>query len=297
MSVQGSSAHPSDGSPSDRVGSHTLENPQPHRPSSSVYGKSLDATSLAMVVTEAMAAPSFASLTAPPPRAIETVDIAAFAAQAAHAAHADHAAAMLRRKQATVATASSTTTRSNSQEVKEPIRHAPSCEEPRAANGAPPSSSSSAGAGMAFCLIPQPYHQNGHIKRQGTESGGNNETTRSDAGGVAAIRVGGEPSPTSLSTLQSTPGSGGGGADGGFGGGAQARSNADGPLKRKARALEEGGDNVAGGTSASMSAESRLERSREQNRQSSRKARLRRKSEEMSLKEQIQGIQVRRIPD
>ncbi|CAN0218546.1 unnamed protein product [Ectocarpus sp. 12 AP-2014] len=41
-----------------------------------------------------------------------------------------------------------------------------------------------------------------------------------------------------------------------------------------------------------MSAEIRLERSREQNRQSSKKARIRRKGEEESLKHEIESLQV-----
>ncbi|CAM9240325.1 unnamed protein product, partial [Ectocarpus fasciculatus] len=41
-----------------------------------------------------------------------------------------------------------------------------------------------------------------------------------------------------------------------------------------------------------MSAEIRLERSREQNRQSSKKARIRRKGEEESLKDEIESLQV-----
>lgn len=63
------------------------------------------------------------------------------------------------------------------------------------------------------------------------------------------------------------------------------------------RGLVDGGGGRAGGSDrkqrgSGMSAEIRLERSREQNRQSSKKARIRRKGEEGSLKHEIESLQV-----
>lgn len=292
MSVQGSSAHPS-GSTSERVGVHNHENAQSHRPTSSIYGKPLDVTSLGLAASDTLVTPSHSSLNTQP-RAIGPVDIAAFAAQAAHAAHADHAAALLRRKQATATLPTSTTACSGTQQGKDSINRPPPGECVAAPNGSPSSSGGSAGtAGAAYCLIPQPFHQNNQVKRHITDGCGSSDNVRSEGGGVAALHVGGVPPSASFCGSQSVPGSGGGGADGGFGGGGQAKSNTDGSMKRKAKELDEQGDVVSGDRSVAMSAECRLERSREQNRQSSRKARLRRKSEEISLKEQIQGIQVR----
>lgn len=290
MSVSGSSAYQSTGSPSDRGNPNCHENIQPVHSTSSIYGKSLDSSTIRMPAAETMVAPPNDNLPVQP-RTMGSVDIAAFAAQAAQAAHADHAAAILRRKQAAVI-AASVTPRRGAQQTKESIRRAPSSEDPGSTTTLAPSNPSAIVAGAAYCLIPQPYHHNGHNKRQNTEGSGCSDNVVCDAGGVAALRVGGESSPSPLTSSQPAPGSGGGGADGGFGGGAQAKSTKVGAVKRKARVLDEEGDTTAGGSSASMSAECRLERSREQNRQSSRKARLRRKSEEMSLKEQIQGIQV-----
>ncbi|CAM9236965.1 unnamed protein product, partial [Ectocarpus sp. 12 AP-2014] len=64
--------------------------------------------------------------------------------------------------------------------------------------------------------------------------------------------------------------------------------------------LVDGGGGRAGGSDrtqgdSGMSAEIRLERSREQNRQSSKKARIRRKGEEESLKHEIESLQVFRL--
>lgn len=283
--------------------------------------KTVDTASVGLALAEALAAdaahnrhaPSHASLaTAGTPRTVLSVDIAAFAAQAAAAAHADHTATMLRRKQAAAVSAYASETRVSAKEPKRLESSAttrggasPTSDNsnknttmhPRMSlskNGSIPGSSG--GAGGAYCLIPQQYHNGGRRHGNGHARGYDHDT--GFGSGVRASSFTGSCNGSRCNT-----GSGfGGDYDRSYrnsGGGdcvlvpGQTREAVH---KRKAAGtvrldnVSDSDDQCSG--DQNMSAESRLERSREQNRQSSRKARMRRKSEEMSLKDQIEEIQV-----
>lgn len=239
-------------------------------------------------------------------RSIAQADIAAFAAQAAQAAHADHAVAMLRKKQMTVAvTAAENAALEALQHAKESSKR-----QQRSVIGGPTPGGGGGGSGAgvdrrgggaraAYCLIPQPFHSNNNRDLNNHRGEG-----MSISGGESALG-GGRSVGGHISTgggLEDHLGDGHGGGGRGFEpqrGGVMVpakRGREDsgilGDLNHGAGLFGGGGGGGTDGGSAAMSAECRLERSREQNRQSSRKARMRRKGEEMSLKDQIESIQV-----
>lgn len=153
------------------------------------------------------------------------------------------------------------------------------------------------GAGVAFCLIPQPFHDS-HGKAT-TGSHGNGSTCNQRSGGDASSSLAGSHQDKSHSRSSGSPGdrTRGYGAGGGGTGEALAPQTQGLSHKRKADSTVDLGCTFELDRRCSndqtMSAECRLERNREQNRQSSRKARMRRKSEEVSLKEQIENMEVR----
>lgn len=191
---------------------------------------------------------------------------------------------------------------------------------------------SGSGAVAAYCLIPQPFHhndtQNGrhdryhNIGKGSSATIGNGRTKVGSGNNHSSFSGGGATRMTQCSSFLNGKSSSlilVGNSQASPEQQSMSRGLADAPdrladailtskrfHKDMSGAGSDGGDYAAvalglcaldgvggsGTQSPGMSAECRLERNREQNRQSSKKARMRRKGEETSLKEQIDSIQV-----
>lgn len=257
-------------------------------------------------------APSHATLiTSFARRSVSSVDTAASAMQTADA-DSDYTANMLRRKHAAAAAAAVAAVAAAAAAVSvgvcsnsyRPAKGAAAHREYGTTSAAALSGRSSAtslstnnhrtptddrgGTRAAFCLIPQPYHDSADCRGLGRDAAGDGLSARS--------------CQRNSDSRDCRP-SGDCSYDWGYGLGGGGVSAVDPPDvlpvldKRKAAVGDHHADSDSDGECSgdqSMSAEYRLKRSREQNRQSSRKARIRRKSEEVSLKQRIENIQVRR---